>query len=410
MKYSEIFKLAYNSIKSNLLRSVLTLSIIAFGIMALVGILTALDAVIYSMSENFSGMGANSFSIQRKYAEARGRGRRAKIGETIDFKQAAMFKEQFVFPAKIALSYPASNNSILKTENKKTNPTIRTIGIDENYIDVNGYSLAKGRNLTEGEVASGMPYVIIGTEIVGLLFDKNVDKALNADLFVGNIKYKILGILASKGSSFGSSGDRIAMIPLQNTRKYYDNGKRDYDITVGLTSAADMDNASQLAQSLFHNIRGIKLGTEDDFEISKSDGLIEIIKENTVTIRMATIAIGLITLLGASIGLMNIMLVSVTERTREIGITKALGATRKTILIQFLTEAVIIGQLGGIVGIILGILIGNIVTLILGGSFLIPWAWILLGVVTCLIVGLFSGLYPALKASKLDPIEALRYE
>jgi putative ABC transport system permease protein len=172
----------------------------------------------------------------------------------------------------------------------------------------------------------------------------------------------------------------------------------------------DMEAAEAVTIGLFRNIRGLKASQENDFEIFKSDSFISILKENTVKFRFAAIAIGLITLLGAAIGLMNIMLVSVTERTREIGVRKAIGATRGNILLQFLTEAVVICQLGGVAGILLGILIGNIVTYLMGGSFLIPWAWMFLGITVCMIVGLVSGLYPALKASRLDPIEALRYE
>jgi putative ABC transport system permease protein len=161
---------------------------------------------------------------------------------------------------------------------------------------------------------------------------------------------------------------------------------------------------------LMRNIRQLRASEENDFETFQSDSLLNMLKENTATIRIATVLIGLITLIGAAIGLMNIMLVSVTERTREIGISKALGATRANILSQFLTEAVLICQMGGIVGIVLGIAIGNGVALLLGGKFIMPWAWIILGFIMCMIVGLASGLYPALKAARLDPIESLRYE
>jgi putative ABC transport system permease protein len=177
-----------------------------------------------------------------------------------------------------------------------------------------------------------------------------------------------------------------------------------------VTDALNIDPAMAAAEGLFRQIRRTPLGEESDFELEKSDGLISLIVDNTATLQLAAIFIGLITLLGAAIGLMNIMLVSVTERTREIGITKSLGATRRTILVQFLVEAIVICQMGGIVGIVLGILAGNGVTIIVGGSFVIPWAWIALGFTLCFIVGILSGLYPAVKASRLDPIEALRYE
>ena len=208
----------------------------------------------------------------------------------------------------------------------------------------------------------------------------------------------------------GMSSDRVVLIPLVKAKTLYGHQNKNYNIAVALSSVERMDDAVSTAIGVLRNVRKLKVSEDNDFEIRKSDGLIEVLKENTAMIRMATVGIALITLLGAAIGLMNIMLVSVTERTREIGICKALGATRKNILMQFLTEAIVICQLGGIVGIILGILVGNIMTYFMGGSFLAPWAWMALGIITCFIVGLFSGLYPALKASRLDPIESLRYE
>lgn len=207
-----------------------------------------------------------------------------------------------------------------------------------------------------------------------------------------------------------SSGDRIVLLPLIQAKQYYASPRENYDIAVMVNKVDRLDDAVNDATGQMRMARGLRINEENDFEIEKSEGLVNIIKENTVKIRLATIGIGLITLLGAAIGLMNIMLVSVTERTREIGISKAIGATSRNVMIQFLTEAVLISLMGGIVGIILGILVGNIVTILIGGSFLVPWNWIALGVFVCIVVGVFSGLYPALKASRLDPIEALRYE
>ena len=268
-----------------------------------------------------------------------------------------------------------------------------------------------GRGFSDNELQSGANKVIIGTEIVKLLFDNNNEKAVNQDILIGNVRYLVVGVLKSKGSGGGGQGgDRFVMVPLLNAKRIYDNKGADYAISVGLQSALDMDNATDVAMGLFRQVRKLKIGKEDDFEVFKSDSLLAILKENTVKIRWATIAIGLITLLGASIGLMNIMLVSVTERTREIGIRKALGATRGSILYQFLTEAIVICQMGGIAGIILGVLAGFGVSLLFKGSFVMPWAWITLGLITCFVVGLFAGLYPALIASRLDPIESLRYE
>ena len=207
-----------------------------------------------------------------------------------------------------------------------------------------------------------------------------------------------------------SQADRAVYVPLANVRAIYATAESNYDLIVAIQNAPDLEEAKSEATGLFRQIRGLRPGQDDDFEIFASDSLIAIFKENTTNLRLATIAIGLMTLLGAAIGLMNIMLVSVTERTREIGIYKALGATRRNILNQFLAEAVLICQMGGVLGIALGILVGNVVTLLLGGDFLVPWAWMLLGLVLCMVVGIASGFYPAMKAARLDPIEALRYE
>ena len=412
MSIFELLRQAFTNVRTNLLRSVLTMLIIAFGIMALVGILTSIDSTIYSLSDSFAGMGANSFEIEPKTNEVQGRrfGRRQKIADPVSVKQAQSFKERYEFPAKVSITYPGSRSAQVKFETKKTDPNVEISGIDENYLDVKGYDLSAGRNFTKHEIASGNFKAIITDGIVKKLFRGNPEKALEQSVIVNGHRFRVIGVLKSKGSAMNFSGDRSVLIPFENARINFSSPNLNIPIIVQVLRPDAMQDAESAAIGLFRNIRMLKIKDENNFEIQKSDALVDELKDNTTKLRMSAVVIGMITLLGAAIGLMNIMLVSVTERTREIGIIKALGAKRSNIMFQFLTEAIIICQLGGMVGIILGILVGNIITLFMGGSFLIPWVWITLGVITCLIVGIASGMYPAIKASKLDPVEALRYE
>lgn len=413
MHYSEILRMAFQNIRANMLRAVLTLLIIAFGIMALVGILTAIDAIAYSLNDNLSGLGANSFSIERKWGEVRGnrRGKVAKQAEAVNYRQAMEFKDRFDFPAKVAVGCYGTGNATVKYGDQKTNPNVQFNGADENFMDVKGVELELGRGFSKTEAESGAPIAVIGADIVKTLFDGKSDKALDKIIMINNIRFRVVGIMASKGSTMNESSDRKIYAPLASVKALYGAGDdKDYFLLVAVQDAVNMDAAQSEATGLFRQIRGLRAGQDDDFEVFASNSLVAILKDNTVTLRLAAVAIGLMTLLGAAIGLMNIMLVSVTERTREIGIYKALGATRRSILLQFLTEAIVICQIGGVVGVLLGILIGNIVTPLLGGSFLVPWGWILLGFTLCMIVGVVSGFYPAMKASRLDPIESLRYE
>ena len=412
MPYSEILSMALKNIRANMLRSVLTLLIIAFGIMALVGILTSIDAIAYSLSDNLSNLGANSFSIERKWNDVKSNrmGRQQKAAEPVTYKQSMEFKERFYFPAKVAVGCYGTGSATVKFGEKKTNPNVTLNGADENFMDVKGVEIELGRNFSKAEVESGAPIAVIGSDIVKSLFDGKNEKALDQIITVNAHRYRVVGIMATKGSSMNESSDRKVYAPLVNVKALFGGDDRDYFLMVAVQDPTQMEAAQSEATGLFRQIRGLRPGEEDDFRLFASDSIVAILKENTVTLRLAAVAIGLMTLLGAAIGLMNIMLVSVTERTREIGISKALGATRRSIMLQFLTEALAICQIGGLVGILLGILIGNIMTFVLGGNFLIPWAWMLLGFTLCMIVGMVSGFYPAMKAARLDPIESLRYE
>lgn len=408
--FRENLKIAIKSIKSNTLRTVLTVLIIAFGIMALVGILTAIDSIKGSLNSQFSSMGANTFTIQNHKIRLHRGGGRAIDYKNITYRHAKQFKKDYnYFPAIVSISIRVSGSGTVKYKSEKTNPNIPVYGIDENYLSTSGHEIKLGRDFSEQEIHLNRNYAIIGNELKNNLFKSN-ENPLGETVTVGNGKYKIIGVLKEKGSSMGGSGDKMCFLPMTNVRMYFSRPDMSYNINVMPTDAGILELAIGEAEGVFRRIRKIDLNEENNFEIVKSDNLVNMLFENIKYVTIAATLIGIITLIGAAIGLMNIMLVSVSERTREIGIRKAMGATSNIIKQQFLFEAIFIGQLGGILGIIFGIIIGNLISLLTGGVFIIPWVWIIGGFIICFVVGIISGITPAIKASKLDPIDALRYE
>jgi putative ABC transport system permease protein len=411
MSPSENFKVALQSISSNRLRTFLTALIIAIGITALVGILTSIDAMQSSLTESFSAMGSNSFTIRNRGMNIRigGQGTQPKNYPKITYQDAIAFKREFKFPAIVSITVGVTNGATVKFLSEKTNPNIGISGSDENYLQTSGLNLAAGRNFSERELELGSNVALIGSSIQESLF-KNNENPINQIVTVGGMRFTVIGVIESKGSSAAFGGDKTVVVPLEKARSLIPASRPSYIITVMGTQPHLVDATVGEATATFRKIRRLSAIDESNFEITKSDALVQTLMENLKYVTMGAVVIGLITLIGASIGLMNIMLVSVTERTREIGLRKAIGANPTIIRRQFLTEAIVICLIGGVAGILLGLIIGNGVAIILGASFIIPWLWMALGIIVCVLVGIISGFYPASKASKLDPVEALRYE
>ncbi|MBD1433040.1 ABC transporter permease [Sphingobacterium sp. DN00404] len=411
MSYRENVKLALQSIVSNKLRTFLTALIIAIGIMALIGVLTSIDAMQSSLTNSFSSMGSNSFNIRNRGVNVRigDSGSQAKVFPSITYRDAILFKERFDYNAIISLSANVTWGATAKYMAEKTNPNIGVIGVDDNYLQTSGYKLSDGRDFTMQDVENANSVVIIGEEVKGKLF-KNRKNPIGEYITIGGERFTVIGVLESKGSSAGFGSDKTCFIPLSRGRAMMTQGNPSYVITVMTTDPYKMEGAEGEAIATFRKIRGLTAKQTNDFEIVKSDAVAQMLMQNLAYVTLGAVVIAFITLVGASIGLMNIMLVSVTERTREIGVRKAIGATPAVIRKQFLMEAIVICVLGGIVGVIVGIAIGNLLALALGADFIIPWKWMVLGMSVCVGVGMLSGYYPASKASKLDPVDALRYE
>ncbi|MEA5256836.1 ABC transporter permease [Arcicella aquatica] len=413
MNLLENIREGLRSIKANMLRTTLTALIIAIGVTALVGSLTVIDGIQSSVNNSFAGLGANAFDLRnRDIFKIRKDGEKEKNYPQIDYREAKLYKEKFGHSAIIGLKINVSFSVEVKYESKKTNPNSRIMGTDDNFMDIKGYKILKGRTFSANDLQYAVNVCIIGVDIVDQLFGKNINP-LDKEINILGQKFKVIGLLEKKGSLMGGGDDRVIFMPLETGRKMAQGKTLTYDIVTSVPNITDIDNVIEEARGVMRVIRQDQIGQPDSFSIERSDSLAKQSESITDILRIAGFGVGFITLLGAAIALMNIMLVSVTERTQEIGIRKSLGATPYLIRLQFLIEAIVICILGGLGGIILAIIIGNIFAqLLMSGtsSFIIPWLWMSVGIGVCVVVGLFSGIYPAYKASKLDPIESLRYE
>jgi putative ABC transport system permease protein len=363
------------------------------------------------VSKSFESLGANTFEIASPQPFGRrSSGRGDKVYSKISFHEAMEYSKKIENIAQTTISTQVTGAAEIKYESRKTNPNSAIVGGDNLYLELNSFKLQEGRNFTKQDLALAENVGIIGFEIENQLF-KNVN-ALDEKVVIFGLPIKVIGVLKKKGGVSNGADDRQIIVPLQTARNIAGNRRLNFEITTFLPSLLKSEKIVGEATGIMRAIRKDKVGQDNSFTITKADSFADNLNSITDRLKLGGFGIGFITLLGASIALMNIMLVSVTERTKEIGIRKSLGATSRNILIQFLFEAIIICIIGGVLGLLLGIQIGNVIsrTISDNATFIVPWLWMTAGLIISILVGILSGIAPAIKASKMDPIEALRHE
>jgi putative ABC transport system permease protein len=406
MEFSEIFKMALTAIRSNKLRSTLTLLGIIVGVFSIIGVMTAVQVLQNSIETGLSGLGSNTFQIQKQPAIAtRTQWLKSLKWKDITYEQAITVKERITLAQCVGIGAYKSPETV-QFGALKTNPNVGVCGEEPEGIRTNNWTIQEGRNFTKDDLKYASYVVILMADVERKLFPHG--GAVGSIVKIGAQRYTVIGTFESKGSTLVESENQV-VIPLSTSLNQY--GKiRSVFIKVKAKSPETFDDCLEETRMILRTIRKVAPGDEDNFSISSNDSLIATFNDFILYVKLGVGFISFIALIAAGIGIMNIMLVSVTERTREIGIRKALGARRSNILAQFITEAVVLCQIGGIIGVGLGILGGNLAALALNFPPVFPLDWALIGFAITTFVGVVFGVYPAWKAANLDPIDALRYE
>ncbi|MES2696549.1 MAG: ABC transporter permease [Verrucomicrobiota bacterium] len=405
----EILRLAFASLTSNKLRSGLTVLGIAVGVFSVIGVMTLINGMRGSIESGLNVLGANSFQISKWPAIsfspsdwARFRNRR-----DVNYAIASRFKEMMGEAARVNLQLGRGGQQVI-VRDRKTNPNVRLMGTDENYITAFNFDVEAGRNLQIDDIEYGRPVCLLGADVVEKVFPD--EDPLGKSVRISGQNYTVVGLLARKGSSFGGSADNLVVTPITRFLVIYGAQWRTVNMNVQAPSQADLPETQDKAIGTMRLVRGLHPEDMNDFEVFSNESLIESFNKIADIVAAGALIISAIALLASGVGVMNIMLVSVTERTKEIGIRKSIGAKKKNIMMQFLTEAVALSLIGGVAGVAIGVGGGNAIALMMNTAITFPWLWAGIGLGVCGGIGVIFGLYPAWKAASLDPIEALRYE
>ncbi len=408
-RFGENLRLAWQAIRTSRMRSILTMLIVAIGIMAVMGMLTVIGALVYNLENEFGALQGATLKVYGFRQTLSEHGQSRTVYHPITRQNVEMFKKLFDGPGLVGIKIGVGSVEG-RYEKRKTRPNLSVRGVDYGFFDADAISLLAGRKFSPREAEGTGPLVIIGERICANLFDPP-EKAIGKWILLGSLRFQVIGVLDGKSESgFGQGGDDRLLVPYKSGLARFPKYGDDYTILLRQLPGVPTEQLKDATIKTMRQVRGLRAAEADTFRIRDSDEILKGQLKSIGQVGIAAVIIALITLLGSSVGLTNIMLASVTERTREIGVRKALGAYSSTVRQQFLVESVMITVVGGAIGIVLGILIGFGVSTLMKIQFAMPWMWTLMSLALCMLVGVLSGYLPARRAAHLDPILCLHYE